>query len=186
MDFTKADNVGDLILMALMEGQGEVVKDVHDVYFSYLALLGVILGLSTAFYGLAIMITNKGKEEVFDLGKMLLLIVTATTFVHTGGYEWFFDLAMELRVKISIFLLPQSAGTIFSAISGTFESLYALGAATYDNGDIMGDSMPMLIGIVTMLSCLIYYLCILCNLLVCEMMLLVLYLLGSFVIVTAE
>ena len=31
----------------------------------------------------------------------------------------------------------------------------------------------------------IYYLCILCNLLVCEMMLLVLYLLGSFVIVTS-
>ena len=180
MDLSNINNIGDLIVLALSLGQGDMTERVTDLYDSFLDLFAALLGISIALYGVVIMFRNI--HMIGDLLKTFALVMIAASFVNTGFFEDFYATLMETRVRISIYLMPGKGNSIFTAIQDSFEDFYALGTAIFDSGSVMNDPMPLVIGLVVMAVCAIYYMSVVANLLLCEFFLVILYLLGSFVI----
>ena len=180
MDLSNINNIGDLIVLALAQGQGDIVERVSDLHYGFLKMFASLLGISIMLYGVIIMFRNM--HMIGDIAKTFALAMIAVSFVNTGFFEDFYALLMETRVRLSIYLMPGKGNSIFTAIQDSFESFYALGSAIFDSGSVMNDPMPLVIGIVVMAVCAIYYISVVANLLLCEFFLVILYLLGSFVI----
>lgn len=180
MELREFKNVGDLILNSLIEGQGNISDGMQDLYIAFLDLFAALLGLSIVLYGVVIMFRNI--HMISDALKTFALVMIAASFVNTGFFEDFYGLLMDTRTKVSIYLMPGRGDSIFSATQDSFETLYGLGSAIFDSGSVMTDPMPLVIGLVVMGVCAIYYISVVANLLLCEFFLMILYFLGSFII----
>lgn len=180
MNLKDIDNIGDLIMASIALGKGRIEDKFGYLLDAFNDLFITLLYISILLYSIAILFRNMHLFK--EIAVMFVWVSVTTSIVKSGFYYDFFQLLMATRIKISIFLATGEGHTIFSAIQDSFSALYGLGAALIDSGSMMTNVMPIVIGCTVNLICAIYYVSLVANLLLCELLLYILYFLGTFIL----
>lgn len=157
----------------LSEKGGDLSKQIHYLMSSFLIL-------SVLIYGIRIMagdLIGSGKELILT-GVMTVLAIGITS--PEQYYNLIISPILNTRDNLSVFFVSDESGKMFfEGIGSGFYRMIAHGYALIDSGSVMsGNIAPILAGIVVMLSYGIYYMLIVANLLFCELIITVLFIVG--------
>ena len=175
--------VGDFLLNLINQGAvtlletkgGELLNSIHTVVY-------VTLILSITIYGVLIMtgdMASSGK-------KLLITCLWVVVAMEVTNPEFYFNFVIttviQTKNNLASFLLAGDNGnTLFEGLSVSFSKIFGHALALIDSGG-MTNLAPVLAGLSIFVIYGIYYASIVANLLFCDLVIYVLFLLGLMII----
>ena len=174
-------SVGDYLLELIRNGGfGLLVDKGRNLSNEIHYLMSACLTLSVLIYGVRIMagdLVGSGKELLLTSVMTVIAIGITSPEVY---YSFVISPTLSTRDNLSVFFISiESGNTLFETIGSSFYRMITHGYALVESGSIMsGNIAPILAGVTVMLAYGIYYILIAANLLFCELVTTVLFIVG--------